>query len=66
MLLRWHYAIDVVAGLGLAAFAAFASQRIVNREAAWREQLGFAPAWPLGPRAARLEARKAEAASAAE
>jgi hypothetical protein len=45
MLLRWHYAIDVVAGLTLAAFAAFASGRLTRIEEAFRRRHGFAQAW---------------------
>ncbi len=45
LFLRWHYLLDVVAGLGLAAAASFLGQRIADWEFAKRERLGLQPAW---------------------
>jgi membrane-associated phospholipid phosphatase len=45
MLLRWHYAIDVVAGLALAAFAGFAAPRLAAAEERWRSARGLALPW---------------------
>jgi hypothetical protein len=45
MFLRWHYLVDVVAGLTLATFASVAGQRIADWERARRERLGVQPAW---------------------
>jgi hypothetical protein len=45
MFLRWHYLIDIVAGLTLATSAALLGQRISDWEAAKRERLGLQPAW---------------------
>ena len=39
MFLRWHYLVDIVAGLTLATTAALVSHRIVVREIARREGL---------------------------
>lgn len=46
MFLRWHYAVDVVAGLVLAAVASGASGRLADWESARRSRAGLAPAWP--------------------
>ncbi len=46
MLLRWHYAIDVFAGLALASLAAFAAPRIAVWETKWRRARDLAPPWP--------------------
>lgn len=43
MFLRWHYLIDVVAGLTLAFTAAFGAHAIVVREGAWRRRRGVPP-----------------------
>lgn len=43
MFLRWHYMIDVLAGLTLASVAAFGGHAIVVREAAWRHRRGLPP-----------------------
>lgn len=45
LLLRWHYAIDVVAGLALAGFAAWAAPRIADREAAHRARHALPDPW---------------------
>jgi hypothetical protein len=45
MFLRWHYLIDIVAGLTLAASASLLGQRIADWERAKRERLGLQPAW---------------------
>jgi len=45
MFLRWHYLIDICAGLALAAFATISSDRVVSWEEARRERLGLPPAW---------------------
>lgn len=46
MILRWHYLIDVVAGLILAVGCYLASVRIPNWEARTREQRRLQPVWP--------------------
>jgi hypothetical protein len=46
MFLRWHYAVDVVAGLALACAASAASARLAGWESARRARAGCAPAWP--------------------
>jgi membrane-associated phospholipid phosphatase len=46
MFLRWHYVIDVVAGLLLAVFAHTASVWLTDREIARRGSLGLGPVWP--------------------
>jgi hypothetical protein len=45
MFLRWHYLVDVVAGLTLATFASVVGQRIADWERVRRERLGVQPAW---------------------
>jgi hypothetical protein len=45
MFLRWHYLIDIVAGLALAATAALLGQHVADWERAKRERLGLQPAW---------------------
>ena len=45
MFLRWHYAIDIVAGLALAITARLLTPRLQRWEAAWRESHGFMQAW---------------------
>ncbi len=45
MLLRWHYGVDVLAGLTLATTAAFFAPKLAAREEEWRRSLGFAPPW---------------------
>lgn len=46
MFLRWHYVIDVVAGLLLAVTAHTLSVFLMDREHARRESLGLGPSWP--------------------
>lgn len=45
MVLRWHYVIDVVAGLALAAFAAYASARLAQWEEDRRRARGAPAVW---------------------
>jgi PAP2 superfamily len=45
MFLRWHYLIDVIAGVALASAASLVGQRIADWERAKRERLGLQPAW---------------------
>lgn len=46
MFLRWHYLIDIFAGLFLASAASFISARITPWELARRERLGLGRSWP--------------------
>jgi membrane-associated phospholipid phosphatase len=46
MFLRWHYLIDVVAGLVLATTAVLLSRPITRWELARRERLGYGALWP--------------------
>ena len=41
VVLRWHYAIDVVAGLALALGAHWAAPRLIELYQARREQIGL-------------------------
>lgn len=59
MFLRWHYAIDVVAGLTLATTAAYLAPRIAVSEAGWRRATGLCPIW-LGERLPGLAALEVE------
>ena len=45
MFLRWHYLIDIVAGLTLATTASLLGQHIADWERAKRERLGLQPVW---------------------
>ncbi len=45
MFLRWHYLIDIFAGLALAVFAVFVSHRVVVREIVRRRESGLEPAF---------------------
>lgn len=46
LVLRWHYAIDVLAGLTLASSVAYAAAKLVPYEEARRKRLGWPPVWP--------------------
>jgi len=46
LFLRWHYLIDVVAGLALAAAAITAGALVTRWETERRARLGLSPAWP--------------------
>lgn len=48
MFLRWHYAVDVVAGLLLAAGAAWAAPRLTVLDARRRIELGVGGVWSFG------------------
>lgn len=64
MLLRWHYAIDVLAGLSLATAAIAVAPRLARHEARWREQRRLGPSWVAerssGKRLPRLAALEME------
>jgi hypothetical protein len=45
MFLRWHYLVDVLAGLVLATIASLLGQGIADWERTRRERLGIQPAW---------------------
>ena len=45
MFLRWHYLIDIFAGLSLATLAVGVSEKIVAWETAYRARAGIRPAW---------------------
>ena len=45
MFLRWHYLVDIVAGLTLATTASILGQAIADWERAKRERLGIQPVW---------------------
>lgn len=45
MFLRWHYLIDVIAGLTLAASCSALAVRLAPREVDWREAHGLSPVW---------------------
>jgi membrane-associated phospholipid phosphatase len=47
IVLRWHYAVDVIAGLSLACFAAWSAPRLQRLETSLRARAGAAPAWAL-------------------
>jgi hypothetical protein len=46
MFLRWHYLIDVVAGLTLSAGGFYLATWVSKREVHYREQNGYQPVWP--------------------
>jgi len=62
--LRWHYVVDVLAGLGLAAAVHLAAPRLAAREARRRADAGTGPVWPALGRAARAPAGGAQRAAA--
>ena len=45
MFLRWHYIIDIFAGIALAFGCQFLGQYVADWERAKRERLGLLPAW---------------------
>lgn len=47
MFLRWHYLIDVVAGVTLALLAYWVATRVGGWEHRNRQALGLGPSWPL-------------------
>jgi membrane-associated phospholipid phosphatase len=49
MLLRWHYGIDVVAGLALALTAGILAPRLAAIEESWRQSMGFPGPWTFTP-----------------
>lgn len=55
MFLRWHWIVDIVAGLTLAFTAHVVSVYGSRKEAERRERLGLGPAWPEWPERRRLE-----------
>jgi len=50
MFLRWHWLVDIVAGLGLALFAYLVSVHATRWERRRRATHGLSPAWPEWPR----------------
>ncbi len=44
--LRWHWLVDIVAGVGLAIFGVYFAAFASAREGAYREGQGLGPAWP--------------------
>jgi membrane-associated phospholipid phosphatase len=46
LVLRWHYVVDVLAGLTLASLTLWASVRLARWEEARRSRLGLGPVWP--------------------
>jgi membrane-associated phospholipid phosphatase len=44
--LRWHYAVDVLAGVALAVTWFFLAPRLVDRDQERRRRETPAPAWP--------------------
>jgi hypothetical protein len=45
MFLRWHYLIDVLAGIVLAALGSWLAARVIEWETAHREENGLSPIW---------------------
>jgi hypothetical protein len=45
MFLRWHYLVDVLAGLALSTSAFLVASRVSPREVRYREEHGIAPVW---------------------
>ena len=46
MFLRWHYLIDVIAGLALSMGGFYVATWLSRREVQYREQNGYQPVWP--------------------
>ncbi|MBX3229183.1 MAG: phosphatase PAP2 family protein [Labilithrix sp.] len=57
MFLRWHYAVDVAAGLALATAVATIAPRVVAWETRRRARLGAGPVWTMPWEPARAPAR---------
>lgn len=53
MFLRWHWLVDIVAGLTLAWFAHVGSVHISRWERRYRNERGLPPSWPEWPRRQR-------------
>lgn len=54
MFLRWHYIIDIFAGIALSAVLSYVAFRLSNWERVTRERRGLEPVWaPLWPEAGR-------------
>jgi len=49
IVLRWHYAVDLVAGVALAGLAAHAAPRFAALESKLRARLGLSGAWSFAP-----------------
>lgn len=47
MFLRWHYLVDIFAGIALACFALFVGARIARWDRERRERHGLGPVWPV-------------------
>jgi membrane-associated phospholipid phosphatase len=46
MFLRWHYLVDVIAGMALSVGGFLLATAISRREALHREKNGYQPVWP--------------------
>lgn len=53
MFLRWHYLIDVVAGIALATLTYFLATRVTAWELRHRSAFGVGPSWPDWPQRSR-------------
>jgi membrane-associated phospholipid phosphatase len=47
--LRWHYVVDVFAGLALASLVAYLTPKVARWEDAWRARHGLGSPWPTSP-----------------
>lgn len=54
LFLRWHWLIDIVAGIGLAVFGVLFAAWVSPRETVSRASLGLGPAWPAYDRDRRV------------
>jgi hypothetical protein len=63
MFLRWHYLIDIFAGLLLATLAVLVSERLVAWETSYRARAGIRPAWVPLPWRGPLVGGRAKAVS---
>jgi len=62
MFLRWHYLVDIFAGLTLAATSLLVSERLILWETRWRARHGVGPSWvplTLGGLFPKAEAQRA-------